>query len=342
MLLHRGTIWKAMAVVALAAGMAAAQELDLSCLGRPQFERARCVVGGFRQARLPGDGLRICSYNVENFTDGVGDGDARAPATALRHARAAAALLDEIRPDVVVLQEVENEQAVRLLNDALAVPFPVGYMTRFRNRDGQTDKLNIAVLSRVPLLEATELDFGALRGRGCPPRGALRFLVDLGDGRALLVYGVHLKSNFGRRTKNIVQRHNALRFVAQDARVLAGGIGRKVEMMVLGDVNTDPEGRGFAGDRSLDPLAGWVDLWRGRPLEERVTVPTRHGDPAVEFEPATFDRFFVSPDLRVAPWVAGEPGSLQRGVDTSNVHALPGETDLHVSDHYPVYVDLAR
>ncbi len=49
-----------------------------------------------------------------------------------------------------------------------------------------------------------------------------------------------------------------------------------------------------AGDPSLKPLSDWKDLWRGRPLAERTTLPTRYGDPKLEFPPACFDRLFAS------------------------------------------------
>jgi hypothetical protein len=103
----------------------------------------------------------------------------------------------------------------------------------------------------------------------------------------------------------------------------------------------DPDQEQFATDPSFSSLSGWVDLWRGRPVEERITLPTRVGDPTLLFPPATFDRFFVSASLQEPPWVAGRPYVLQQGVDTNNVLSLPGENG-HVSDHYPVYLDIVR
>ena len=223
----------------------------------------------------------------------------------------------------------------------MAKPYPFACITRFGSGN-EARLLNIGVLSRVPIAGLRELDFSAMKGQGRPPRGALNFYLDLGDGRRLLVYGVHLKSNFGNRYKNISQRINALDLVRKDAEA----IRRKNpditwEVLVLGDMNVDPDAPEFERDPTLRPLKDWVDLWHGRPLAERITLPTRYGDPALVFPPATFDRFVVSPELREKPWVAGAPGVIQEGVDTQNVLTLPGEKN-HVSDHYPVWVDVVR
>ena len=84
-----------------------------------------------------------------------------------------------------------------------------------------------------------------------------------------------------------------------------------------------------------------MDLWAGRPLEERITIPARRGDPDLEFPSACFDRMIVSPALTRAPWKVGKIEVLPRGVDTENVFSRVGENEIHASDHYPVYVDIA-
>ena len=288
-------------------------------------------------------GFRIASYNIQDFTDGRGEGRQRTPEMADRQARAAAALLNEINPDIAVIEEVENRESLLLLNRAMARPFPIAQVTRFGTGGPEMEKLNIAVLSRLPVEEAREIDFGPMRGKGWPPRGALRFAVDLGDGRKLLVYGVHLKSNWGNARKNPLKRARALEIVAADAAAVARRApDAKWEMAIVGDVNVDPDSDLFADDATLLPLDGWIDLWRGRPLEERITVPTRRGDPAQEFPPATFDRIFVSPELTNLPWRVGLPGVIPRGVDTGNVFTVGGQDDRHVSYHYPVFVDVWR
>lgn len=324
-----------------AAAFAASEPLSFtgqSCIELPQQVHAD------KAAVMPvGDRLRICSYNTENFNDGVNDDTNATPAMAATHARGIASLLDEVGADVVVLQEVESVLSVQMLNKALKHPYPLAYITKFFSRHGDEQKLNIAVLSRVPLDGLRELDFGYFTGRGRPPRGVLSFYVELGEGRRLLVYGVHLKSNFGDRVKNEFQRLSAMKLVRADVdEMLRRYPQYGWEVVVLGDMNVDPEDKQFKEDATFRPMRDWVDLWRGRPLGERTTLPTRHGDPTLEFPPVTFDRFFVTKNLVATPWKADPPQVLQRGVDTKSVFTLPGQGEIHMSDHYPVWVDVVR
>ncbi len=283
----------------------------------------------------------MASYNIENFTDAEGDGPDRTVDRRDEQARGAASLLDRIDADVVVFMEVENGGILGVLNQRLARPFPVGYATYFENAEGRPEKLNLGVMSRLALESVDELDFGRLQGPGKPTRGVLRVLIHLDEGRKLAVYAVHLKSNYGHRPRNMAKRRHAMQLVMDDALKLAvSQPGIQWEMLVVGDMNVDPELPEFARDPSLDPARDWLDLWRGRPQLERATVPTRVGDPAREFPPACFDRIVASPALGEAPWRAGSPQVLQEGVSPLT-SSIPG-VDGHISDHFPVWVDLTR
>lgn len=299
------------------------------------------VRAAWDQVQPVGARLRIGTYNIQDFVDGVDDGTNSTPERAARHAEAAAKIIAEADPDILVLQEIENAAALELLQKFLPRPYPLAYVAVF---SGHGDRpLNLAALARAPIYGVRMFDFARLSGPGRPPRGIISFTAPLDERRYLLVYGVHLKSNFGDSARNRAKRYHALRMLAEDAETT-----RKMypcydwEMMVLGDTNVDPEDPQFADDYSLEPLAAWTDLWRGRALSERVTVPTRYGDPALEFPPCTFDRVFASGELSEEPWKIGPPWTLARGVDTQNVFTVGGENDQHVSDHYPVFVDLFR
>lgn len=325
----------------LVAAGAPADGLSLS--GRARVQEPQVVL--FQRNRLEtlGGRVRIASWNLQDFSDGYRDGKLRTRDRVLRQARNAAAMIEEINPDILVLEEIENARSLAALNDALRRPFPVACISRFEAGLGNEQKHNVAVLSRVMLLGLREIDAGYLKGEGRPPRGILSFAVDLGDGRRLLIYGVHLKSNYGEAARNRARRYNLLSILAGDAKYVRGAYPRyRWEMLVLGDMNTDPEDSQFAADRSLEPLGGWADLWRGRPLAERITLPRRRGDPAQDFPSVTFDRVFASPELQQAPWTSAPPQVLQRGVDTNSVFTLAGENDVHVSDHYPVWVDVMK
>jgi endonuclease/exonuclease/phosphatase family metal-dependent hydrolase len=309
--------------------------------GAPRLESPAAVFERRDAGEAPSNRIRIAFYNIENFTDGEDDGPDRTYERASAQARDAAELIDEIDPHILLLAEIENEQALRLLNERLARPFPFGWITRYAGDGGSTEKLQNAVLSRFAPSETLEMDYGGMSGPGRPPRGALRVLFDLEEGRRLLIYAAHLKSNYGYRPRNMYKRKHALQPIAEDARALMRDATIRWEALLVGDFNVDPELPEFADDWSLSPLRGWTDLWRGAPIEARATVPTRYGDPAREFPPASFDRIFVAGDATNSPWRVGAPGVLQRGVNVRNAFALPGE-DAHVSDHYPVWVDLLR
>lgn len=314
----------------------------LTFSGQYRIETPEQVISNLQGKAALAFRLRLSSYNLQDFTDGVNDGEARTPERVDRQARGAATALDDINPDIAVFQELENGDVLRKINSKLSRPFPVGYITSFHARGGQDQKLNIGLLSRIPVSGVRELDFEHLEGAGRPPRGLLSFIVNLGDNRRLLVYGVHLKSNWGDARKNQFQRYHALKFLRADADAVVAQNPRFAwEILVMGDMNMDPASPGFNETKTLEPLKGWTDLWKGRPLAERMTLPTRYGDPSQEFPPITFDRFYASPELQTEPWVTQPPQVLQRGVDT-NISVVAGENDVHVSDHYPVYIDLLR
>jgi endonuclease/exonuclease/phosphatase family metal-dependent hydrolase len=316
----------------------AAEEFEL--MGRPRIQAPVRAVWSTRGLQAPESHLRICTYNIENFTDGL-HGDTRPVAGAKRQARRAAGILQEIQPGIVVIQEIENFKALKMLNQYLDPPFPIGYVTRFAEDRKEKEKLNIAVLSRYPLQGVREIDFSPLEGDGRPPRGALSFYVELGRRHKLLVYAVHLKSNWGERDRNRAKRRHAMTLLRADAEsVLKRYPDFRWEVMITGDMNVDPDAPAFEDDPTLSPFSDWIDLWHGQPAESRVTLPTRHGDPMREFPPVAFDRFVVSQELSRPPWVAALPRALPKGVDTRDVRAEPGRSLFHVSDHYPVYLDL--
>ena len=268
----------------------------------------------------------------------------------MTHARDAAAIIAEADPDVLVLQEVENGRALEYLNAQFERPYDHIYISRLRQTSGETERLNLALLSRLPPRRVRQLGFYNLGGKTRPARGALAAEFRLGGDAALLVYNVHLKSNYGEAPRNQAQRALALHQVAADA--VAETFQNAVRtnatyVLVLGDTNVDPDVEAFADDPSLDPLAGgYLDLWRGRPLAERTTIPTRqagpNGDTNLVFPPAAFDRIFASKNLGGgAPWRVGRPEAVQKGTDVENNLTPPG-VNGHVSDHHLAYVDLER
>jgi len=266
----------------------------------------------------------------------------------MAQAQGAAGIIAEADPDILVLQEIENGRTLEYLNDQFEHPYPYIYITRLRRSSGDRVKLNIALLTRLRPIQVRQLGFQKLSGRGHPTRGSLSAEFKLDQNSRLLVYGVHLKSNYGEMPRNRAQRAIALHHIAADAvSETLQNDPLSTSIVILGDTNVDPDTPQFADDPSLEPLAGsYVDLWRGRPIEERTTIPSRQagetGDPLMVFPPAAFDRVFVSRNLTEnGHWKAQPPQTLQKGVNTTNNLVQPG-VDGHITDHHLVYVDLKR
>jgi endonuclease/exonuclease/phosphatase family metal-dependent hydrolase len=316
---------------------------DSECTGDPLIEP---IQPAFVSGELPagtGDHLRIAFYNIEMFTDGIQDGQQRNEALALQQARGAAAIVDEIEADILLVSEVENGRALGMLNDGLAKPFPSGYMAEFGTGGRRREKMNIGMLTRYQPESVHEIDFGPLTGEGRPTRGVFRAIFSLDEDRALLIYSTHLKSNWGSRKKNYAQRYHAMRLIKEDVeRVVLAQPERSWEKLLMADFNSDPDSPQFEGDPTWQVLTDWMDLWSEHAdLKNIHTLPTRFGDPRFEFPPALFDRILAHPGTREAPWTVSLPSVIPRGTATSNVNIKPGEGD-HVSDHYPIYLDINR
>ncbi|MEM7390800.1 MAG: endonuclease/exonuclease/phosphatase family protein [Verrucomicrobiota bacterium] len=292
-----------------------------------------------------GETIKVCTYNIQNLLDGINDPYYRTSLKTKRQTEGAARILSELNADIVFLQEIENHVILSRLNKLIEKPYPIAYITQFDD----SKKINVALLSRVPIHNVRELEFSRWGDPAKPPRGTLRAEVDLGKNRRLLAYGVHLKSNHGshkspdEHEKNIAKRVAALRIIKDDVdRIQEADPEVNYESIIVGDFNTDPDVERFASDPTIDVLESWKDLWRGFPLDERTTLAERQGDPELAWPSICFDRVVVSPGLTKAPWRADRPHVLQKGVDIANIYVHPGENDIHVSDHYPVYVELRR
>lgn len=312
--------------------------------GKPLVEPAEQVFdrGGLADSSTA-TRLRVGYYNIEMFTDGINDSDRRTEELARIQASGAAGIIDEFEPDILMLSEVENGRVVTLLNDALANPYPAGYVVLYGSGTTRIEDMNSAMLTRFKPESVSEIDFGPLTGEGRPARGFFRAIFHLGDQHYLAVYSAHLKSNYGNRRRNQAQRYHAMRMVREDAETLTGAHPeRRWEMLLLADFNSDPLSPKFGGDPTWRVLTDWSDLWSEHPsVYERHTIPTRFGDPRLEFPPALFDRVLANPGMREAPWVVSLPDVVAKGVVTADITVKPGEQG-HVSDHYPVYVDLTR
>jgi len=125
--------------------------------------------------------LTLASYNIHSGigTDGRFD------------LERVVAVLEEIRPDVATLQEVGDFRGVtaredhpELLAERMGMHLAFGpNVVRNGRRYGN------AILSRLPIIKSKNYDLSVPRRE---PRGALRCDIDVGGGRPMHVFSVHL------------------------------------------------------------------------------------------------------------------------------------------------------
>ena len=155
------------------------------------------------------------------------------------------------------------------------------------------------------------------------PRGFVYTAYNF-DGHYLLVYSVHLKSNYGGVQENIPKREESARQLlthVADVKALHRQAGAKCVSIVLsGDFNTSLISDQFAAEKTgqiiLDGGFDWG--FRGMTAEDTVTWLSDGRYPDV-----TFDHFFSQTD-----------GGAVAGRST----VLP--TERSVSDHRPVVMSI--
>lgn len=209
-------------------------------------------------------------------------------------------VLEEIDPDIVAMQEVGDFRGVTAREDhaeylAEKTGMHVAYGANVQ-RDGR--RYGNAVLSRLPILQSHNYDLSVKQRE---PRGALRCDVDLGGGKPLHVFCLHLGLAASERRE-------------QEALLLTSDILRdtaRVDPLVLcGDFN-------YWGRGAVPPLVRHALRDVGHHL--RVPARTFHS----RFPFLRLDRMFVDAGV--------QPLSLR-------VHRTPKST--LASDHLPLVMRL--
>jgi endonuclease/exonuclease/phosphatase family metal-dependent hydrolase len=266
------------------------------------------ILGILFASAAPGaEVVRLVTWNLEWFP---GKKPGATQEERDRHFLEVAAVLPQLRADVIVLQEVRNDEAAERLARLLH-GFRVHVTTRFKDPFTRTaGEQQITIMSRFPA-DAAWAEAWA-RGWANAPRGYAyaRLMV---SGRPLHIYGLHLKSNLGNPTANTSKREDAMD-------QLLGHVREQVKpsesVVVAGDFNTSKEQVNLAADTTLIKIekAGFFWAFAGIPLEHRVTVPGKG-----RYPDACFDHIYARN--------LGKPAALV-------LKDAPG------SDHFPVIVDL--
>lgn len=289
--------------------------------------------------------IRLATWNIEWFP--AGQRVRRDPRTAKKfvqnQVKAVAEMIDEMDPDLLFTQETRNLGALVVLNKS--VQRPLGWLASAWFGDENDERLlydevvqQVGLMSRLPWREAWELDFYPMTGIHRPTRGWLVASFEI-KGLTFTVFNGHLKSNFGAsdpkdRQRNYAKRLAAIEEIVRELNRLKLDPARD-RIVVLGDFNTDPFAEAFADEKTIPRLQslGFRHVFGNLPLEQRITLPQREGEP---FPDGTFDLIFLS-----QAWGDPIPQAqiLMKGA-SKRKDVFAGDEPGLASDHYPVWIDL--
>jgi len=268
------------------------------------------LVGGCSKSSVkppPEGNLRIVSWNLEWFPGHVPE---PTPEQQTEHMAAAKTALKSLQPDVFLGQEIRDWPAIAeavSLNPALHVQV----ISKFGDRPQ-----NQAIVSRLDADSAWSAPWKY--GPANPPRGYSFAALQLPEGRYLLCYSLHLKSNLGELRSNVAMRHESSRQLLQHVAEMLSVYGKRgpCGVIVAGDMNTSLDDPKFESDASVRALiaAGFYWTHEGVPFAKRTTIPADD-----KFPDNCFDHVLT----------------LGLGKPVAFVQSFP-----KISDHNPVVVDI--
>jgi len=233
--------------------------------------------------------------------------------------------LGRLKPDVGIFQEVLDADALK----RSASEFPWQAVTRFSRAADEEKKLppqNLAICSRVPWVEAWEVDFDRLPlTPDRPVRGFLGVMWRSQKGRTWTAYAVHLKSNRGGREGMAKRREKAIEYLRMDWR-RRGLKPEQDAILIAGDFNCSLKNPEFQMEKTIRDLLeeDWVSVTEQLDWPEGATV---RPDPAQKYPPTDFDHILLSHG-----WVE-QMGSQKWKAGVMQSPDIP-------SDHWPVWMKL--
>jgi endonuclease/exonuclease/phosphatase family metal-dependent hydrolase len=259
--------------------------------------------------------VRITTWNLEWFPNGSPH-DASTEKQAQR-IEAAADVLKQLDPDILLLQEMRDYEACARLGEAIhAGAYQVAICSAFKRAKQQE-----AIIAKIPAQAAWSEGWKSMEGID-PPRGFAFAWFKIGN-MNIGVYSVHLKSNLithGDKAletaQNIRKREASIQQLLVHIHDVIGTVLPSIKGLIIGgDFNTNHDQAMFAAEKTLDTLtsAAYQSGFEGVPFDQRITHPGSHG-----FPDATFDYLFGK--------------NVQFG--------KPVITQTTVSDHLPVTCDV--
>jgi len=144
---------------------------------------------------------------------------------------------EERGPDILVLEEVENQQILNRLR--LALPNATAYVTAINLDDSPGRGINVAIMSKLPVapgipVVSTPITFPAdVTQEGGQPCSSTRnltaFTLQLPDGSPLTIFAVHMPAGG--------PAHPCRRFVADQLVQKLGALPQSRMVVVAGDTN---------------------------------------------------------------------------------------------------------
>jgi len=235
--------------------------------------------------------------------------------------------LGRLKPDVGIFQEVLDADALkRSVSD-----LPWQAVTRFSRAADEEEKLppqNLAICSRIPWVEAWEVDFNKLPlTPDRPVRGFLGVMCKMKNGKTWTVYAVHLKSNRGGQEVMASRREKAIEYLRMDWR--RRGLNPEQDaVLVAGDFNCSLKNPEFRREKTIRNLLaeGWVSVTDELEWPAGATV---RANPVQKYPAADFDHILLSPG-----WV-DQMGSQEWKAGVLQNSDIP-------SDHWPVWMKLGN
>lgn len=230
--------------------------------------------------------IRVVTWNLEWFP-GRAPKSTRAEKDA--QITAVRAALAELKPDILVLQEVREEESVKLaLQDLPGMEIAV-----FSKFDGAQQ---LAIATKLPVNAAWTEEWERT-GKDDPPRGFDFAAIELPgpEKRLLLAYTFHFKSNHGgdkRMQSNIAKREAAGRQLGGHMEKIADHFvdQGKISWLLAGDFNTSLDDPRFESEATMRHLLenGLKWSFEGIPATERETLPAEGSYPAITFDHILF------------------------------------------------------
>lgn len=294
--------------------------------------------------------LRVVSYNVEWLFEGGDSHSPRTPEDAQRHLSAVADVIARVRPDILVMQEVQNCEMVRRLAAQLETRGHPGYKAYLVKGTDTGTMQNVALLTKVDpvvnLRRTTDRATWPLVGNTCGFNGAggdygvskhfaTHFRI---GGKLVSVLAFHFLA-FPTMNQRCAQREAQATVMR---RLVDEELRKGHEVILLGDMNdysdkhTDVEGNQptsrvmrILRDGVLTGASEWstkdVAATQFSEVTQRVIQQSRYTSVYNKNSLSQIDHILLTPGL----WS-----------NVRNVEIFHGYQPFEVSDHWPVIVDI--